>query len=205
MAFSREFIREQAKEFEIELPKGFIDAIANEHLTAKRAYADEQVEKAVKPLNEQITDFTARLTAAEAQNAESEKFKADYETLKAEYDGYKTDVETKAAKDLVDKAFAKWLRENGYTEKGVSKIVKYGGFDVELNKDGSIKNADKLSESVNAEWSEYKPTERIEGAKTETPPTNANVSAFSQMSLGDKMKYASEHPNDTDVKAFLNS
>ena len=30
MALSREFIREQAKEFEIELPKGFIDAIANE-------------------------------------------------------------------------------------------------------------------------------------------------------------------------------
>lgn len=172
MAFSREFIREQAKEFEIELPKGFIDAIANEYLTAKKAYADEQIEKAVKPLNDQIADITEKLKNAETQNGENAKYKEQYETTKAEYEKFKTDTETKAAKAAANATFTKWLRENGYTEKGAAKIVKYGGFTPEFNKDGTIKNADKLSESVSAEWSEYKAKEHVEGAKTETPPAN---------------------------------
>ena len=104
--------------------------------------------------------------------AEKEKNKEQYETTKAEYEKFKTDTETKAAKAAADSTFTKWLRDNGYTEKGAAKIVKYGGFTPEFNKDGTIKNADKLSESVNAEWSEYKASEKTEGARTETPPAN---------------------------------
>ena len=104
--------------------------------------------------------------------AENEKYKEQYETTKAEYEKFKTDTETKAAKATADATFTKWLRDNGYTEKGAAKIVKYGGFTPEFNKDGTIKNADKLAESVSAEWSEYKAKEHVEGAKTETPPTN---------------------------------
>lgn len=104
--------------------------------------------------------------------ADNAKYKEQYETTKAEYEKFKTDTETKAAKAAADATFTKWLRENGYTEKGAAKIVKYGGFTPEFNKDGTIKNADKLSESVSAEWPEYKAKEHVEGAKTETPPAN---------------------------------
>lgn len=147
--------------------------------------------------------YKTELEEAKKTIADNASYKEQYESTKAEYDKYKTDTEAKAAKAELDKAFTKWLRENGYTEKGASKIVKYGGFDVELNKDGSIKNADKLSENVNAEWSEYKSTERVEGAKTENPPANT-TSAFSKMSLGEQMIYANEHPNDANVRAYLN-
>ena len=104
--------------------------------------------------------------------ADNEKYKEQYENTKAEYEKFKTDTEAKAAKATADATFTKWLRDNGYTEKGAAKIVKYGGFTPEFNKDGTIKNADKLSESVNAEWSEYKASEKTEGARTETPPAN---------------------------------
>ena len=126
----------------------------------------------VEKLKADADKYKAELEEAKKIVADGEKYKNDYETLKAEYDGYKTDVETKAAKAESDRTFTKWLRDNGYTEKGAAKIVKYGGFTPEFNKDGTIKNADKLSESVNAEWSEYKASEKTEGARTETPPTN---------------------------------
>ena len=116
--------------------------------------------------------YKAELETVKTASAENEKYKEQYESTKAEYEKFKTDTETKAAKATADATFTKWLRENGYTEKGAAKIVKYGGFTPEFNKDGTIKNADKLSESVNAEWSEYKVSEKTEGARTETPPTN---------------------------------
>lgn len=157
---------------------------------------DEQIESVIEMHTETINALKDKLDAAESGKEASDKLKADYDKLKAdydeikksaadnakykeqyestkaEYDKFKTDTETKAAKATADATFTKWLRDNGYTEKGAAKIVKYGGFTPEFNKDGTIKNADKLSESVNAEWSEYKAQKHIEGAKTETPPTN---------------------------------
>lgn len=188
---------------------------------------DEQIETVIDMHSETVNDLKDKIADAEAEKADTAKYKAEaekykaeleaanktiaenatykeqYETTKAEYDRFKTDTETKAAKAAVDGTFAKWLKDNGYTDKGAAKIVKYGGFEVELNKDGTIKNADKLAESVNAEWAEYKTSERVEGAKTETPPANVNKSAFDGLTLGEKMKYANEHPNDANVKAFL--
>lgn len=124
--------------------------------------------------------YKAELETVKTASAENEKYKEQYETTKAEYEKFKTDTETKAAKATADATFTKWLRENGYTEKGAAKIVKYGGFTPEFNKDGTIKNADKLSESVSAEWSEYKAKEHVEGAKTENPPTNTGGSTITR-------------------------
>lgn len=116
--------------------------------------------------------YKTELETVKTASAENEKYKEQYETTKAEYEKFKTDTETKAAKAAADATFTKWLRENGYTEKGAAKIVKYGGFAPEFNKDGTIKNADKLAESVYAEWPEYQAKEHVEGAITEKPPAN---------------------------------
>ena len=188
---------------------------------------DEQIESVIEMHTDTVTGLKDKLDAAESGKESSDKLKADYDKIKAEYDElkksvaenekykeqyestkaeyekFKTDTETKAAKATADATFTKWLRDNGYTEKGAAKIVKYGGFTPEFNKDGTIKNADKLSESVSAEWPEYKVSERTEGAITEKPPANVNKSAFDGLTLGEKMKYANEHPNDANVKAFL--
>ena len=155
---------------------------------------DEQIESVIEMHSETVNDLKDQITAATANKedfdklkaenenlktqlseskqaaADAEKYKKDYESVKNELDTFKSDVETRAAKAEADKAFTKWLTDNGYTDKGANKIVKYGGFTPEFNKDGTIKNADKLGESIAAEWSEYKVTDRTEGAKTETPP-----------------------------------
>ena len=161
---------------------------------------DEQIESVIEMHSDTVNDLKDQITAAttnkedfdklKAENenlktqlseskqaaADAEKYKKDYESVKNELDTFKSDVETRAAKAEADKAFTKWLTDNGYTDKGANKIVKYGGFTPEFNKDGTIKNADKLNESVAAEWSEYKITAKTEGAKTETPPANTGGS-----------------------------
>lgn len=159
---------------------------------------DEQIESVIEMHSDTVNDLKDQITAATANKeefdklksenenlktqlseskqtaADAEKYKKDYEFVKNEYDTFKSDVETKAAKAEADKAFTKWLTDNGYTDKGANKIVKYGGYTPEFNKDGTIKNADKLNESIAAEWSEYKITSKTEGAKTETPPSKTD-------------------------------
>lgn len=161
---------------------------------------DEQIESVIEMHSDTVNDLKDQITAATADKeefdklksenenlktqlseskqaaADAEKYKKDYESVKNELDTFKSEVETKAAKAESDKAFAKWLTDNGYTDKGANKIVKYGGYTPEFNKDGTIKNADKLNESIAAEWSEYKITAKTEGAKTETPPANTGGS-----------------------------
>ncbi len=162
---------------------------------------DEQIESVVEMHSETVTGLKEKLEVAEKSNQSTEKIKSDYEkakqeleelkktaaenakykesyeALKGEYDGYKADVETKTAKEAADKAFTKWLRDSGYSEKGAAKIVKYGGYKPEFNKDGSIKNAEKFAESIEAEWSEYKGQTKVESARAETPPTNTGGKA----------------------------
>ena len=137
------------------------------------ATADKEIFDKLKAENENLK---TQLSESKQAAADAEKYKRDYESVKNELDTFRSDVETKAAKAEADKAFTKWLTDNGYTDKGANKIVKYGGFTPEFNKDGTIKNADKLNESVAAEWSEYKITAKTEGAKTETPPSNTGGS-----------------------------
>lgn len=161
---------------------------------------DEQIESVIEMHSDTVNDLKDRITAASANKeefdklkaenenlktqlseskqaaADAEKYKKDYESVKTEYDTFKSDVETKAAKAEEDQVYTKWLIDNGCSEKGAKKIVKYGDFKPEFNKDRTIKNADKLKEYVDAEWSEYKITAKTEGAKTETPPANTGGS-----------------------------
>lgn len=189
--------------------------------------SDEQIESVIEMHTETINALKDKLDAAESGKEASDKLKADYDKLKAdydeikksaadnakykeqyestkaEYDKFKTDTETKAAKVAADAIYTKWLKGKGYSDKVAAKIVKSGEFNPEIGKDETIKNEDELSEKVDAEWGDFKPQKHIEGARTETPPANVNKSAFDDLTLSEKMKYANEHPNDANVKAFL--
>lgn len=154
-----------------------IEEIIAGHNATVEALKDDIAE--LKANNQNYTDmkskFDAQSTELETvknQLAEMEDYKEKYETTKADYDKFKSDVDGKEKKAKSDIAFKEWLKGQGYSEKGASKIVKYGGFVPEFDKDGNIKNAEKLTESVNSEWSEYKETVHTEGAKTATPPQN---------------------------------
>lgn len=149
------------------------------------------------------TKFDAQaqeLKSVKKRLAETDDYKGKYETVKKEYDDYKSDVDGKEKKAQSDTAFKKWLISQGYSETGAGKIVKYGGYAPEFDKDGNIKNADKLSESVKGEWGEYHGTTRVEGAKTATPPQNTGGKSITKEEImnikntAERQKKIAENP-----------
>ena len=162
-----------------------IEEIITGHNATVDALKDDIAE--LKANNQNYTDMKSKfdtqaqeLANVKNQLVEMEDYKGKYETTKADYDKYKSDIDGKEKKAQSDTAFKKWLVSQGYSETGAGKIVKYGGYTPEFDKDGNIKNADKLSESVKGEWGEYHGTTHVEGAKTATPPTMSGKSTITK-------------------------
>ena len=176
MAFTRSTIRSLAKESGVEIPKELEDALVAEHLTARNAYAEEQVK--------------AELEKQPVAKAENVKDSEEYKTLKADFDKYKAEVtekETKAAKEAAYRAI---LKDANLSEKGIEKAVKYAEWDkIELGSDGKLKGANDHIKAVRDEWAEYVTTTTTTGAKTSTPPANTGGAKLTKAEIYAKDEY----------------
>lgn len=114
---------------------------------------------------EKLSDVQTKLDEANRKLTESEDFKSQLETLKSE-------ISAKETAEKKSGAFKKLLKENGYSEKGIEKIAKYGGYldGMELDGNGGIKDADSLMTAVGNEWDEYKPSETTTYTEPSAPP-----------------------------------
>ncbi len=159
MAFTRATIRNLAKESGVELPKELEDALVSEHLTARNAYAEEQVK--------------AELAKQPAEKAGNVKDSEEYKTLKKSFDDYKAEVTAKETKAAKEAAYRAILKDANLSEKGIEKAIKYAEWDkIELEADGKVKGASDHIKAVKEEWAEYVTTTTTTGAKTSTPPAN---------------------------------
>lgn len=156
----------------------------------------------VDALKEKITNLedankTAETTKTELEKAkkdlktaqdalkEAQPYKEKYDKEHADFEAFKTDVSGREAKAKTDKLFTDWLKAQGYSDAGTAKIVKYGGFTPEFDEKGTLKDADKLTESVKAEWGEYANSPvKTEGVQTAQPPATKS----SGMTKDDIMK-----------------
>ena len=176
MAFTRQTIRNLAKESGVEIPKELEDALVSEHLTARNAYAEEQVK--------------AELEKQPVEKAENVKDSEEYKALKADFDKYKAEVaekETKAAKEAAYRAI---LKDANLSEKGIEKAVKYAEWDkIELGSDGKLKGANDHIKAARDEWAEYVTTTTTTGAKTSTPPANTGGAKLTKAEIYAKDEY----------------
>lgn len=131
-------------------------------------------------------------------------WKKKYEDENAEFTAYKTKVETEKVENAKNGAYTALLKELKISEKRIPSILKVTDMaSIELNKDGTLKNADKLKEAAQNEWADFIVTESEKGAEVHTPPANNGGNTFEQMTLAEKMQYANEHPTDQNVKNWL--
>ena len=162
MAFTREFIRKAAKESGVELPKELEDALVQEHLSARDAYAAGQVKTALEE-NKQDPPPAVKDTQ-------------EYKDLKKEYEDYKAGVsakETKAAKEAAARAY---YEGKGITGKALDIAMRGSGGEIEaleLGEDGEIKDAAALESLVNGDFSDLVSTTTTTGANTAHPPANS--------------------------------
>ena len=190
MAFTRQTIRNLAKESGVEIPKELEDALVTEHLNARNAYAEEQVK--------------AELEKQPPAKAENVKDSEEYKALKADFDKYKAEVaekETKAAKEAAYRAI---LKDANLSEKGIEKALKYAEWDkIELGEDGKLKGANDHIKAAREEWAEYVTTTTTTGAKTSTPPANNHAKNYTTAEIKN-MSAAEINANWDSIKASLN-
>ena len=95
-----------------------------------------------------------------------DSYKVKYDAVKAEFDEI-TNKETKAKKS---DAYRALLNEVGINGKLVDKVLAVTKLDdLELEGD-SIKDADKVKDSIKDEWGDFIVKTRQEGETTKTPP-----------------------------------
>ena len=160
MAFTRATIRNLAKESGVELPKELEDALVSEHLTARNAYAEEQVK--------------AELEKQPATKAENVKDSEEYKTLEKSFNDYKAEIANKQAKEAKEKAVRAFYESKGITGKNLEIAMRGSRAEIDgIELDGDkIKDNSALDALVKGDFSGLVATTTTKGANTANPPAN---------------------------------
>ena len=160
MAFTRATIRNLAKESGVELPKELEDALVSEHLTARNAYAEEQVK--------------AELEKQPAEKAVNVKDSEEYKTLEKSFNDYKTEIANKQAKEAKEKAVRAFYESKGITGKNLEIAMRGSRAEIDgIELDGDkIKDDSALDALIKGDFSGLVATTTTKGANTANPPAN---------------------------------
>ena len=196
MAFTRATIRNLAKESGVELPKELEDALVSEHLTARDAYAEEQVK--------------AELAKQPEQKAVNVKDSEEYKTLKKSFDDYKAEIASKQAKEAKEKAVRAFYESKGITGKNLEIAMRGSRAEIDgIELDGGkIKDDSTLDALVKGDFSGLVATTTKKGADTANPPANNGGDKLTKadiykkddkgryvMSTAERQKALAENPN----------
>lgn len=179
----------------MDIPAEKIDEIIQAHtetVTALKEQIDSLKADAAK-----LPNVEAKLAELEKQikDADSAGWEKKYTDLKSEYDGYKTEIQGKAEKTAKETAYRKLLTDAGVSEKRIGAVMKVSDLNnIKLNEDGTIQDAEKLTEGVKKEWADFIEVKQVKGADVSNPPAN-NGGDVRQSSRAAQLaaKYQAEH------------
>lgn len=179
----------------MDIPAEKIDEIISAHSETVNAIKEER--ETFKAEAEKVSALEKQLETAkkELEEFKTGDWQAKYEKVKGEYDTYKSDVETKVVKSAKEAAYKQLLLDAGISDKRIAFVLKMSDIDgVELDKDGKIKDADKITENVKSEWADFIVMKQEKGADVSNPPAN-NGGEIKQPNKAAEMaaKYYAEH------------
>lgn len=172
MALTRKFL--SALGIEEEKAEQII-AAHTESIDGIKADRDKYKEDAEKlpGVQEQLNQYKEA-----AEKNEKDPYKVKYEALKEEHEQYKRDIEAKETSAKKAAAYRQLLKGAGVSEKHIEKVMKVSDIEgIELDAEGNAKEADKLTEAIKAEWSDFIQTTSTQGAVVPTPPASTGGSA----------------------------
>lgn len=121
---------------------------------------------------------------ADLEAGKKDSYKVKYEALKEEFEGYKTEQTQKESHAAKAKAYRDLLKQAGISEKRLDSVLKVSDVDsVELDDNGAIKDADKVTESIRSEWADFISTTETRGAQTSNPPANNNSGTMTKADI----------------------
>lgn len=151
--------------------------------------------KGYKADAEKLPGVQAQLDAANAviEAAKKDGWKGKYDALNDEYEQYKKAVEGEKTRAAKEKAYREILKTAGVLEKHLDTLLRVSGDTVdklELQDDGTAKEADKLTEAAKTAWSDFIPVTGTKGAEVPTPPANTSPAPdTSKMSDAEYFRY----------------
>lgn len=175
--------RKMLKAFGIDEP--IIDQIIDAHAETVDALKNER--DGYKAAAEQVDTLKAELKQAQADNSGNENYKDLYESERAAFGEYKAKVESDRNKAQRETLYRELLRMNGIDPKRHDAILRVTDLDaLEVDGNGSLMNADTLSETIKADWSDFVVSTTTQGAKPDTPPaTNSGMTKDQIMGIKD--------------------
>ena len=174
-----------------------VEAIIEEHVAVKSA-----LEKRVSEAEDSAKDYDSlkkeneklqKLVDDSAKDDDS--WKSKFEKEHSDFEKFKKDIEGEKTKAAITKAYEKLLADAGVGEKHIKSILGVTDMsEMKLNEDGSLVDADKLTESITDKWSGFIPesTSTGTGAKIGNPPPSGNGGKYSSKDEIMKIKNTSE-------------
>ena len=156
-----------------------IEQIIEAHTETVSALKDER--DSYKEDAEKLADVQKELNTAKekiAKHGDGETVsKTEFDELKKEYEDYKKDITAKETHTAKVNAFRELLKAAGVSDKRFDTVIKVSNIDgLELDKDGKIKDAEKITENIKTEWADFIPTTTVVGANTANPPATTGGS-----------------------------
>lgn len=153
-----------------------VDEIINAHsetISALKEARDNAEAKAQENATaaEKLATMEKELETTRKKLEAAELYEEKYNKLNTEYTSYKSGVEAEKVKASKLELYKNLLREANIGEKYIDKITRLADIDnMEIDKDGKLKDSDKLTESVKQDWAEFISVEGTKGADTKKPP-----------------------------------
>lgn len=153
-----------------------IDLIIERHQEVVTEIKDEK-DKYQKEAEgkEEIQKELEELKAKQSDDDPSElaKVQKQLNDKTAEFDKFKAEVEAKETKAKKETAYRKLLKEAGISDKRIDIVVKASPSEIEaiaFDKDGNVKDSDKITAGVKETWAEFVVKQGEKGADVSNPP-----------------------------------
>lgn len=163
MAFTRKMLKAYGIEDNI------IEQIMDAHVEVVEGIKTER--DTFKTKADQLDGVQRELDDLKKNGGDWQKKYEDEHSAFETYKNAQTVKETKAAKE---KAYRALLKEAGIADRRIDTILKVTNLEeIELDENGKIKDSDKHTETVKAEYPEFIETTTQRGAHVEKPPAGS--------------------------------
>ena len=164
MALTRKLLRSMG----IEDDK--IDQIIEAHTETVNALKDERDE--FKDAAEKLPKVQAELDELKAKPDDG--FKEKYEKEHADFETYKAETAKADSEREKKSLYRKLLQDAGVDPKRLDAVMRVADLSEVSVEDGAIVDADKVTEAVKSEWSDFIQTTGSKAAGVDTPPAGGN-------------------------------
>lgn len=147
-----------------------IDQIIEDHSETVEALKKQR--DAYKAEADKVTPLEQKIS--ELENAVSDDYKEQFEAEHQAFEEYKAAIEAEKHENTVKGLYRDLLRDSGIDEKRIDTVLRVTDLSsLQLNKDGTLKESDKLKDGIKNDWSDFIAVTETRGANVETPPATS--------------------------------